>query len=146
MYFDGHDTSRVLDRTLADLIHLELLARHIAWNLQGPMVGSLYAAIDNVAIAAQRAAGEVARRSATLGHPPDGRPEVTMQSALGTVDAGPVRDVHAVELVGTLVDTVVTRVHQAIDVVFEDPVTVRVLTDVAGDLEELSWKVRSHVT
>ena len=57
MYFDRHDTSRVLDRTLADLIHLELLARHVVWNLQGPMVGSLYAAIDDVAIAAQRAGG-----------------------------------------------------------------------------------------
>ena len=134
-----------LDRTLIDLITLAMLAKHAQWNLVGPTFRSMRLELGELADLARRSGDEVAERASTLGHQPDGRPEtVAHDNALPTIPSGIMRDDVAVNAFGTILDVVVLHLHQAIDVVADDPVTRELLTAVAGSVEEKAWMIRSH--
>ena len=145
MHLTAQDTTTPLDRTLTDLIDLGMTAKHACWNLQGPMFHSLRLLLDGLAELARTAADSVAERSMTLGHHPDGRlGTIAASTALDVLPPGPVADTTAVPAFVEILGVITTHLHEAIDAVADDPVTSRLLTELAAQLESKAWVIGAH--
>jgi starvation-inducible DNA-binding protein len=133
-----------LDMALVDLINLGLLAKQAHWNLEGPMFGSLYLLLDQLADLARNGSDDLAERAIILGHHPDGRAATVATSSLPDIPAGAIRDSDAVERFQPILDTVVGRLHSAIDVSSDDPVTEDLLVTIAAGIEKQVWMICAH--
>ena len=86
-------TTIAIDRTLADLIVVGMLAKHAQWNIVGPVCRSMGALFDGLADMSRRHSDAIAERAAILGHHPDGRAEtIGRDNTLPTVHAGELTD------------------------------------------------------
>ncbi|GGJ03666.1 hypothetical protein GCM10010121_012480 [Streptomyces brasiliensis] len=65
----------VLQSTLVDLLGISLIGKQAHWNIVGPRFRSIHLQLDELVTVIREAADTVAERAATLGLPPDGRPE-----------------------------------------------------------------------
>jgi len=140
-------TTIAIDRTLADLIVVGMLAKHAQWNIVGPVCRSMGALFDGLADMSRRHSDAVAERAAILGHHPDGRAEtIGRDNTLPTVHAGELTDDTAIRAFDAILESVVTRLHEAIEDVADDPVTRDLFTNIVGSLERQAWMIRSHRT
>ena len=134
-----------LDRTLTDLVNLGLLARQARWNLVGPGFYGLQQVLGTLADRAGTAADAVAERAVSVGHHPDVRAEVVARgNVLPVIAPGPVRDTEATAALSTALNTVVTRLRDAMNAVADDLVTGDLLIEITRDLEHLAWVIRAH--
>jgi starvation-inducible DNA-binding protein len=141
----GVSATTAIDRVLTDLINLALLAKQAEWNLVGPTFRSMRQLLDELAAMSRRQADDVAERALTLGHHPDGRAAtIARNDSLSTIPAGTMSVVALIAEVGSILDTVVAQVHEAIEVVADDPVTRDLFTTIVGCVERQSWMIRSH--
>jgi starvation-inducible DNA-binding protein len=141
----GVSATTAIDRVVTDLINLALLAKHAQWNLVGPTFRSMRQLLDELADLSRDQADDVAERALTLGHHPDGRAAtVARDDSLPTIPAGELRDEVVITAFGSILDAVVSHIHEAIEVVTDDPVTRDLFTTIVGSVERHSWTIRSH--
>jgi starvation-inducible DNA-binding protein len=134
-----------LDTTLCDLINLALLAKQAHWNVHGPTFSALHAILDDVAQTARVGSDELAERAMALGHHPDGRAAtVVAATVLPDLPIGPIIDTVVIDSFTDILDTMVTRLHKALDDFRADPVTQDVLTGTTRAIEKIAWVIRAH--
>ena len=139
------DQGAALDKALSDLITLGMLAKHAHWNVTGPSFLLLHTTLADLANLAENAADTLAERAITLGHHPDGRPEmVAAANSLSPLEPGPLRDQDAVLAFVTILDSVITGLHTTLDSFAEDPVTEDLLVRFVGPLEIHAWMIRAQ--
>ena len=139
------DQATALDRALTDLITLGMLAKNANWNVTGPNFGVLHSTLAHLANLVGDAADTLAERAITLGHHPDGRPEkVAAATSLPTLEPGPLRDHGAVSAFVTILESLISALHVALDCFAEDPVTEDLLIRVVGPLEMHAWMIRAQ--
>jgi starvation-inducible DNA-binding protein len=134
-----------LGAVLSDLIQVGLFAKHIHWNVTGPMFGSLHLLLDELADNVATAADGVAERLRALALDADGRPTAVTAQLLADLPAGPLRDVDAIRAMTGMLDAVAATLGDTIDRCAEDPVSQDLLVSIAGDLDRRSWLFRAHL-
>jgi starvation-inducible DNA-binding protein len=133
-----------IDASLCDLINLGLLAKQAHWNLHGPAFRSLHLLLDEVADFARNSGDELAERAIARGHNPDGRAATVAHGSSLDLAPGPIADVDVIHAFDEILDTIINRLHHALDAASEDPVTADLLTGIAAALEKLAWMIRAH--
>ncbi|MFJ8704426.1 Dps family protein [Streptomyces ardesiacus] len=131
----------VLQSTLVDLLGISLIGKQAHWNIVGPRFRSIHLQLDELVTVIREAADTVAERAATLGLPPDGRPE-TIASAFvlpGPTDGWIYAD-DAVEMMVEPLGAAATRLRERIDATEgADPVTQDLLISITAELEKQRW-------
>lgn len=137
-----------LQSTLVDLLRISLIGKQAHWNIVGPRFRSIHLQLDELVTLIREGADTVAERAATLGLPPDGRPE-TIASALalpGPKD-GWIRDDDAVEMMVETLGAAATRLRERIDATERaDPVTQDLLISITAELEKQRWMFAAQGT
>jgi starvation-inducible DNA-binding protein len=140
-----NEQALALDGTLADMLDLSLLAKQAHWNIVGPRFRALHLLLDDLAALARDSADSIAERSATLGHPPDGRVATIFQlSSLPTVEPGMLPDAEAITAFLAILDAVADRIHSALEAFEKDVVTVDLFTGVLAAVEKYAWMFRAQ--
>jgi starvation-inducible DNA-binding protein len=57
---------------------------------------------------------------------------------------GPIADVDVIDAFEEILDTIINRLHHALDAASEDPITEDLLTGIAAGLEKQAWMIRAH--
>lgn len=145
---DRRIACEALQSTLVDLLGLSLIGKQAHWNVVGPRFRSVHLQLDEVVSAARNGADTVAERSATLGVPPDGRPEtVAKVFSLPVPEEGWLRDQDAVRVMTEALGTAVVRLRERVDATEKaDPVTQDLLISVTAELEKLRWMFEAENT
>jgi starvation-inducible DNA-binding protein len=133
-----------IDAALCDLINLGLLAKQAHWNLHGPAFRSLHILLDEIADFARNSGDELAERATARGHHPDGRAATVARSNSLDLAPGPIADVDVIDAFDEILDTIIKRLHHALDAASEDRVTEDLLTGIAAGLEKQAWMIRAH--
>jgi starvation-inducible DNA-binding protein len=141
---DRQTIAAALDVALVDLINLGLLAKQAHWNVEGAMFRSLHLLLDELADLARNGGDDMAERAITLGHHPDGRAATVVTSSLPDIPAGAIRDSDVVDRFQLILNAVVERLHGAIGVSSDDPVTQDLLTTIAAGIEKQAWMINAH--
>ncbi|MET8220892.1 Dps family protein [Streptomyces hirsutus] len=132
---------KALQETLVDLLGLSLIGKQAHWNVVGPRFRSVHLQLDEVVSTARTQADTVAERAATLGVPPDGRPEtIAKVFALPVPEEGLLRDADVVRLMAEAPGAAIVRLRERVDATEKaDPVTQDLLISVTADLEKQRW-------
>jgi len=135
-----------LQGTLVDLLGLSLIGKQAHWNIVGARFRSIHLQLDEVVDTARTYADTVAERAATLGVPPDGRPETVATTA---APQGPKEGwVQDTEVVGVLVEALETTIgllRERITATAEpDPVTQDLLIGLTAELEKHRWMFQAE--
>ncbi|MGL4173990.1 MAG: Dps family protein [Actinomycetota bacterium] len=144
---DGHDVALVLQMRIHALNDLQLVLKHIHWNVVGPQFIGVHTMLDPQIDGVRAMVDVLAERMATLGASPRGTPGALVDArtwddyALGRDDTR--AHLGALDLVynGVIRDhrAAFTRVSEA------DPVTEDILIGQTGELEQYQWFVRAHL-
>lgn len=143
---DKNATGTVLNRVLADLIDLSLVAKQAHWTLVGRSFRSLHLQLDEVVDAVRIHADDVAERAVTIGYVPDGRAAtVARDSALPEHPVGWVKDDDVVDYFVAALKTTIGRLRDAIDEVEKtDVVSQDLLIGITADLEKTMWMFQAE--
>ncbi|MFE9775370.1 Dps family protein [Streptomyces sp. NPDC005931] len=130
-----------LQDTLVDLLGLSLIGKQAHWNIVGPRFHSIHLQLDEVVAAARTHADTVAERSATLGVPPDGRPEtIARVFSLPAPKQGRLRDSDVVQVMVDSLGTAIAGLRERIDATEKaDLVTQDLLISITAELEKQRW-------
>ncbi|WP_448321962.1 Dps family protein [Streptomyces sp. CO7] len=130
-----------LQNTLTDLLALALVGKQAHWNTVGPHFRSVHLQLDELVADARVMADAVAERAATIGVPPDGRPQTIASTlTLPTPDHGWIPDTETTALVVNALDTATTRLREHIDTLDDtDAVTQDLLVSTTAELEKHRW-------
>jgi starvation-inducible DNA-binding protein len=140
-----HEQAAALDGALADLLDLSLVATHAHWNVVGPRFSALHALLDDLAALARESADGIAERSATLGHPPDGRAAtITTLSSLPSVGAAMLHNGEVITAFGAILDKVADRLHSALEAFDDDCVSLNLFTSILAGVERFAWMLRAQ--
>jgi starvation-inducible DNA-binding protein len=133
-----------LNALLADLIGLQLLAKHGLWNVVEPAFRDVHLILDDVADAARQASESLAERLRALRLYPDGLVSAVAASGLPTLDGGPMPDVQAAAAFDALLGEIGGRLRTSLETIQGDTVTQDVLTACLGELDKQAWLIRAH--
>ncbi|MFI6274160.1 Dps family protein [Streptomyces sp. NPDC050988] len=135
-----------LQGTLVDLLGLSLIGKQAHWNIVGPRFRSIHLQLDEVVDTARTYADTVAERAATLGVPPDGRPEtVATAAAPQGPKAGWVQDTEVVGVLVEALETTIGLLRERITATAEpDPVTQDLLIGLTAELEKHRWMFQAE--
>lgn len=139
--------SEALQRALADLILLGLLAKQAHWNLVGPSFLTLHRQLDELADAAREQSDVIAERVVTIGGVPDGRAATVASSdRLPAVSSGPFNDRDVVKIFCDILAAVVATLRGAISVTADaDPVSQDALIGAAAVFEKHYWMFQAEL-
>lgn len=139
-------TGAALNRALADLLDLSLVAKQSHWNLVGKGFRSLHLQLDEVVDAVRLFADDVAERAVTIGVAPDGRAAtVARDSAVAEHPAGWVQDTDVVNYFVTALTTAIGRLREAVTETGEtDVVSQDLLIGVTAALEKHLWMFQAE--
>lgn len=140
----GRPRVATLNSLLADLICLQLLAKHAHWNVVGPSFSGLHQRFDEIALVAREASENVAERIRALGAYPDGRVSAIATTVLMDLDAGPIRDTESAGEVEAILCQIANRLADALSACEGDAVTQDVITTCLGQVEQNAWLIRAH--
>ncbi len=140
--------AELLNSLLADLIDLQLQAKHAHWNVKGPNFIALHELFDSVAEDAEEFVDTVAERIAALG----GRAEGTIvlvgqRSRLAPYALDIVSGRAHVEALSTSLATVGKAARDGISQAteFGDADTADLFTEVSRGIDKKLWFVESHL-
>ncbi|MFF3705795.1 Dps family protein [Streptomyces phaeochromogenes] len=135
-----------LQGTLVDLLGLSLIGKQAHWNIVGPRFRSIHLQLDEVVDTARTYADTVAERAATLGVPPDGRPEtVATTAAPQGPKEGWVQDTEVVSVLVKALETTIGLLRERITATAEpDPVTQDLLIGLTAELEKHRWMFQAE--
>lgn len=137
-----------MEKTLQDLLYscidLNLLLKHVHWNVRGKGFHSFHTFLDTVYEAVLEVQDTLAERMVTLDIPASGLAEdVANNSKLTTL---PVKFMS----VDSGIDELTERLKQVVDQFYaavnsiEEPVTGNILQDMTGTLDKYLWLLRSQ--
>jgi len=123
---------RALQDVLVELLDLELLGRHLGWNVAGAGAGEVRSALAALGGECRRLSDAVAGRAAALGQAPDGQAATVAGGWLHPLlSEGPVPARAAAAGVAARLDAVAARVEHAAATVTGDEPTRAVLAAAA---------------
>lgn len=135
------DLAKSLQRVLADLIALQLVAKQAHWNVVGPNFRDLHLALDEVVGVARVGTDTIAERMRALHVAPDGRPSViAAQTALKEFPDGEISTHDGIRLMVQEIETTVQTmrdVHDTVDTA--DPTSADILHEFIAQLEQHAW-------
>lgn len=136
----------VLNRTLADLVDLSLVAKQSHWTLVGRGFRSIHLQLDEVVDAVRLFSDDVAERAVTIGIVPDGRAaSVAATSAIAPHPDGWIKDTDVIDYFVTALTTVIGRLRHGIDVAGEaDVVSQDLLIGITAALEKHLWMFQAE--
>lgn len=137
-----------MEKTLQDLLYscidLNLLLKHVHWNVRGKGFNPFHNFLDTVYEAVLKVQDTLAERMVTLDIPASGLAEdVVNNSKLATL---PVKFMS----VDSGIDELTERLKQVVDQFYaavnsiEEPVTGNILQDMTGTLDKYLWLLRSQ--
>ncbi|WP_149202419.1 Dps family protein [Actinotalea subterranea] len=139
-------TGAALNRVLADLVDLSLVAKQAHWNLVGRGFRSLHLQLDEVVDAVRLFADDVAERAVTIGVVPDGRAAtVARDSALPEHPAGLVKDVDTVPYFVEALLAAIGRLRDAVaETADTDVISQDLLIGITAALEKHLWMFQAE--
>jgi starvation-inducible DNA-binding protein len=142
-----HETGRLLQSTLVELIALSLIGKQLHWNITGPGFRPLHLHLDELVDEWRELADVVAERAVALGVPADGRaPAVVEQSDLEPVEPGPIQVPAATRELAARVAAVDERTRGRMERLGEIDLTSQdVLIEVTRALEKQLWMIRAEL-
>ena len=139
---------QILNDRLADVIDLQLQAKHAHWNVKGPNFVGLHELFDQVAAAAGEYADLIAERGVALGGVAEGTVQtVARRSKLPEYAVKGAEWTAHVEGMRTALATFGANARRAIDESTElkDADTADLFTEVSRGIDKLLWMVEAHV-
>lgn len=138
---------RHLEDRLAGTLDLQLVLKHIHWNVVGPNFIAVHEMLDTQVASARSMSDAIAERIATLGGTPQGTPGSII--AARTWDDYPIGRGSVAEHLGALdsvYDGMIADHRSSIgEVGGLDPITEDLLIGQTAELELFQWFVRSHI-
>lgn len=136
-----------LNRTVCNLIDLNLQTKQAHWNIQGPNFQPIHEALDQFSETYIEHTDTLAERILALGQPAEGRlSSISQHSELPEFPAGFVSDQTVLELLLDRIERVAQSSREAQQAVAEnDAVTEDLFLALIHDLEKQAWMVRSHL-
>jgi starvation-inducible DNA-binding protein len=139
---------QLLNELLANLIDLQLQAKHAHWNVKGSNFIALHELFDTIAEEAEEFVDTVAERIAALGGRADGTIGVVGQrSKLASYPLEIICERDHLEALSTALATVGKAVRGAIDQATElrDADSADLVTEVSRGIDKKLWFVESHL-
>lgn len=139
---------QLLNDRLADVIDLQLQAKHAHWNVKGPNFVGLHDLFDRVADAAGEYADLIAERGVALGGVAEGTLQaVSRRSQLPEYAANTGEWTAHVEAMRTALAAFGSTARRAIDEAtdLKDADTADLFTEVSRGIDKLLWMVEAHV-
>ncbi len=135
----------VLEDRLVRSTDLQLVLKHIHWNVLGPSFIAVHEMLDDHADQVREISDEIAERIATLGGTPDGNAgSVVRRRHWSDYELGRADAIEHLIALDRLYGDMITEHRQAIDAVEAlDPITEDLLIGQARAVEKLQWFVRS---
>ena len=139
-------TGAVLNRTLADLVDLSLVAKQSHWTLVGRGFRSIHLQLDEVVDAVRIFADDVAERAVTIGVVPDGRAvTVAAESAISAHPDGWIKDTDVIDYFIAALTTVIGRLRHGINATADaDVVSQDLLIGITAALEKQLWMFQAE--
>jgi starvation-inducible DNA-binding protein len=140
------EIGRELQATLAELINLALLGKHLHWSVVGAGFRSIHLELDEFVASWSTLADLVAERSVAVGYSPDGQAKTIAESGeLSEVTTGPLPDREVIQiLTHRLIEAVANCRVRIATIGNYDLASQDVLIKVALALEEQLWMVRAQ--
>jgi starvation-inducible DNA-binding protein len=139
------DNAIALNRTLADLINLGLVAKQAHWNLVGPGFRPLHLLLDELADIAREGGDSVAERVMALGSHADGTVStVATSNDLPYPGPGAIHSTDVVRSFDAILGVVTTRLTNTMGILDGDFVSQDLLIGIAGSLEKQAWMIRAY--
>jgi starvation-inducible DNA-binding protein len=140
------EVGRELQATLAELINLALLGKHLHWSVVGPRFEPLHRQLDEFAASWSAAADAVAERAVAVGYWPDGQATTVAESSeLAQVTPGPLPDREVIRVVShRLIEAVANCRSRIASIGSLDVVSQDVLIKVVLGLEQQLWIMRAQ--
>jgi starvation-inducible DNA-binding protein len=141
------DNALALNRTLADLINLGLVAKQAHWNLVGPGFRSLHLLLDELADIAREGGDAVAERIMARGANADGTVStVATANDLPYPGPGAIHSADVVRSFDAILAVVTARLAKTIEILDGDFVSQDLLIGIAGALEKQAWMIRANAS
>ncbi|CAB4702053.1 MAG: DNA starvation/stationary phase protection protein [Actinobacteria bacterium] len=140
------EVGRELQASLAELINLALLGKHLHWSVVGTNFRSVHLELDDFVATWSLLADLVAERAVAVGYWPDGQAKTLAETGeLTEVTVGPTPDREVIQvLTHRLVEAVANCRTRITSVGAHDLASQDVLIKVALALEEQLWMVRAQ--
>jgi starvation-inducible DNA-binding protein len=140
------EVGRELQATLAELINLALLGKHLHWSVVGPGFQPLHVQLDEFAASWSALADTVAERAVAVGYWPDGQATTVAEaSELAQVTTGPLPDREVAQvLTHRLIEAVANCRSRIASIGSLDLASQDVLIKVVLVLEQQLWMMRAQ--
>jgi starvation-inducible DNA-binding protein len=136
----------LLERSLVDLLDLQLMAKQAHWNLVGPRFRALHLHLDEITDELREQSDIIAERSVQVGIFVDGQAgHIAEHTELEPLPSGPIADERAIELLSERLAAVIDRARDAMDKLGElDPASQDIVIAAVQVLEKQLWMLRSQ--
>jgi starvation-inducible DNA-binding protein len=137
-----------LNQLLADSFDLQSQCKQAHWNVKGESFIALHELFDKIVAAASKSVDDIAERIMQLGGEANGTVRVAAKnSRLKEYPHGIASGIEHCEALSSALAEFSSNTVQAIEAIEEvgDPVTVDILTTIAGDIDKYVWFVEAHL-
>ena len=141
---EREEVGNQLQATMAELVDLSLLGKHLHWNVTGPLFRPLHEQLDELVDSWRELADVVAERAVALGYSPDGQSGAIAQATEHkALERGALPDHVVVRELSERLNYAADRARERMDRLGEiDPASEDVLIEVVRALEQQLWMIR----